>query len=81
MNVGFFFDDSTNIGKVLHNYPEYYPVPAGVGGDDNPPLPKSPYFTLTKLQINGGLAYNYFQASFSIVGKQQGGRIRLVNSY
>lgn len=81
MNVGFFFDDSTNIGKVLHNYPEYYPVPAGVGGDDNPLPAKNPYFTLTKLQINGGLAYNYFQASFSVLGKQQGGRIRLVNSY
>ena len=73
-----FFDNTTNIGKVLDAYPEYLPFPAGVGGQQSTLPVKNPFFTLTQLQINGGQDYNYYQSGFSLLGKL-GGNIRLFN--
>ena len=78
MNENFYFDNTTNIGKVLHNYPEYFPVPAGVRVDQGDLSDFDKFFTATQLQINGGLDYNYTQKGFSLIGRVQGGDIRLV---
>ena len=78
MSMEFFFDNTTNIGKLLHNYPEYFPVPAGVSTVQSDFSDVTEFFTLTQLQMNGGLDYNYTQAGFSLVGRVQGGDIRLV---
>lgn len=78
MNARFYFDDTTNIGKLLTNYPEYFPVPAGVKAD-NEELPNfTKYFTTTLLQLNGGLAYNSYQASFNLLGNDTGATVRIL---
>jgi len=78
MNVAFYFDDSTNIGKVLKGFPEFFPVPAGVGSSSSDLPERDPFFTLSLLSINGGVDYNYYQAGVSLVGNTSGGKIRLV---
>lgn len=78
MNVDFYFDETTNIGKVLKGFPEYFPVPAGVGSTNNALPAREPFFTLSVLQINGGVDYNYYQAGASLVGNPSGGKLRLV---
>lgn len=78
MNVDFYFDDSTNIGKVLKAFPEYFPVPAGVGSTSNSLPAKDAFFTISHLILNGGVDYNYYQAGISCVGNVIGGKIKLV---
>ena len=78
MNARFYFDNTTNIGKLLTNYPEYFPVPSGVKAD-NKNLPNfTKYFTGTLLQINGGVAYNSYQASFNLLGNDTGATVRIL---
>ena len=78
MNARFYFDNTTNIGKLLTNYPEYFPVPSGVKAD-NENLPNfTKYFTGTLLQLNGGLSYNSYQASFNLLGNDTGATVRIL---
>lgn len=78
MSMIFYFDQTTNIGKLLHNFPEYFPVPAAVGATNENLQNFTKYFTSTLLQINGGLAYNSYQASFNLLGNDTGATVRLL---
>lgn len=79
MSMIFYFDQTTNIGKLLHNYPEYFPVPAAVGATNESLQDFTKYFTTTLLQINGGLAYNLHQESFNLLGNDTGATVRLLS--
>ena len=79
MSMIFYFDQTTNIGKLLHNYPEYFPVPAAVGATNDNLENFTKYFTSTLLQLNGGLAYNSYQASFNLLGNDTGATVRLLS--
>lgn len=79
MSMIFYFDQTTNIGKLLHNYPEYFPVPAAVGATNESLQDFTKYFTSTLLQINGGLAYNLHQESFNLLGNDTGATVRLLS--
>jgi hypothetical protein len=79
MSMIFYFDQTTNIGKLLHNFPEYFPVPAAVGATNESLQSFTKYFTSTLLQINGGLAYNSYQASFNLLGNDTGATVRLLS--
>ena len=79
MSMIFYFDETTNIGKLLHNYPEYFPVPAAVGATNDNLGNFTKYFTSTLLQLNGGLAYNSYQASFNLLGNDTGATIRILS--
>ena len=78
MGMIFYFDPSTNIGKLLQNYPEYFPVPAGVGSSNYNMPTFVKYFTSTQLQMNGGIKYNSYQASFNLLGNDTGATVRLL---
>ena len=78
MSMIFYFDQTTNIGKLLHNYPEYFPVPAAVGATNDNLENFTKYFTSTLLQLNGGLAYNSYQASFNLLGNDTGATVRIL---
>lgn len=78
MSMVFYFDQTTNIGKLLHNYPEYFPVPAAVGATNDNLENFTKYFTSTLLQLNGGLAYNSYQASFNLLGNDTGATVRIL---
>ena len=79
MNVDFYFDASSNVGKVLDAYPDLFPVPAGVGATKNALPAQDKKFTLTKLQVNGGMEYNYNQGTINLVGNLTNSTLRLVH--